>query len=586
VFDWRVYRTALIPVVLALLVSAFSLGNPPAPRTSTLASDAFDGMGAFNQLGVLAAGFPDRRPGSAGDVGLAHFVRHAFAVAGFVVHTHRFQAQTIDGRRELENVIGTRDGPSTDQIVLLAHRDAAHPRSQAELSGTAALLEMAHVLSGRVTQHTVTLVSTSGGSGGDAGAVDFARHTGGPVDAVIVLGDVASTHRRLPVVVPWSERSAVTPERLQRTLEWAEALEVGGPAGETSPAGQFIRLALPLTLTEQGPLLAHGLAAETLQVSGERGPSPGAPVDETTLEEFGRAALRVVNALDTSPRVDAASDRDLVFGHQVFPAWAVRLLAAALLLAPLVVAVDGFARGRRKRHPSGPGLRWAATLVVPFALAGAVAVLFGRLGALGPAPGAPVLPGGLPVDAGPLIAVGAVFVACWLARPVLLRRLGVTDPGATARSPATGPAILLVLCLLALIVWVANPYAALLVIPALHVWLLPLSPQVRVRRWLAIGLVLVGAVPVVLLAVGYLSALGLDPVQGLWVALVVVAGGHVAPLAVLVWSLMLGGGVAVLTIAVRRTEGEPVEPVDVTVRGPLTYAGPGSLGGTESALRR
>jgi hypothetical protein len=24
----------------------------------------------------------------------------------------------------------------------------------------------------------------------------------------------------------------------------------------------------------------------------------------------------------------------------------------------------------------------------------------------------------------------------------------------------------------------------------------------------------------------------------------------------------------------------------VTVRGPLTYAGPGSLGGTESALRR
>jgi hypothetical protein len=31
-----------------------------------------------------------------------------------------------------------------------------------------------------------------------------------------------------------------------------------------------------------------------------------------------------------------------------------------------------------------------------------------------------------------------------------------------------------------------------------------------------------------------------------------------------------------------------VEEVDdpVTVRGPVTYAGPGSLGGTESALRR
>ena len=28
------------------------------------------------------------------------------------------------------------------------------------------------------------------------------------------------------------------------------------------------------------------------------------------------------------------------------------------------------------------------------------------------------------------------------------------------------------------------------------------------------------------------------------------------------------------------------EPVEVTIRGPLSYAGPGSLGGTESALRR
>jgi len=28
------------------------------------------------------------------------------------------------------------------------------------------------------------------------------------------------------------------------------------------------------------------------------------------------------------------------------------------------------------------------------------------------------------------------------------------------------------------------------------------------------------------------------------------------------------------------------EEAEVTIRGPLTYAGPGSLGGTESALRR
>jgi hypothetical protein len=29
----------------------------------------------------------------------------------------------------------------------------------------------------------------------------------------------------------------------------------------------------------------------------------------------------------------------------------------------------------------------------------------------------------------------------------------------------------------------------------------------------------------------------------------------------------------------------PGERIEVTIRGPMTYAGPGSLGGTESALR-
>jgi hypothetical protein len=32
--------------------------------------------------------------------------------------------------------------------------------------------------------------------------------------------------------------------------------------------------------------------------------------------------------------------------------------------------------------------------------------------------------------------------------------------------------------------------------------------------------------------------------------------------------------------------GGVVDEVEITIRGPLSYAGPGSLGGTESALRR
>jgi hypothetical protein len=72
-------------------------------------------------------------------------------------------------------------------------------------------------------------------------------------------------------------------------------------------------------------------------------------------------------------------------------------------------------------------------------------------------------------------------------------------------------------------------------------------------------------------------------------ALLLVAGGHIGFWTWLLWSLFAAVAVGVGMIALRRpppddrTAGR--EP-DITVRGPLTYAGPGSLGGTESALRR
>jgi hypothetical protein len=43
-------------------------------------------------------------------------------------------------------------------------------------------------------------------------------------------------------------------------------------------------------------------------------------------------------------------------------------------------------------------------------------------------------------------------------------------------------------------------------------------------------------------------------------------------------------------LALREPVAMPAPPVgkppEITIRGPLSYAGPGSLGGTESALRR
>jgi len=207
-----------VPFLLALAVASFALGARPPALTSSLAPDAFEGARAYGELHDLAARYPDRRPGARATknwptVWRRCFARLAVRGGGFSVRTERFQAQTIDGEQTLMNVVAERPGSSSESpILILAHRDAAARGSVAELSGTAALLELARVLAARETKRTVVLASTSGGSGGDAGATHLLASIGTGLDAAIVLGDVAGAKVNRPAVVP--TRMAMAPLRL------------------------------------------------------------------------------------------------------------------------------------------------------------------------------------------------------------------------------------------------------------------------------------------------------------------------------------------------------------------------------------
>ena len=205
--DPRLYRAALVPVLFALVLLGFSLENRPRPLTTTLAPDAF-GDRAFDRAygaGGLADRFPDRRPGSLGDERLADLAVAQMREAGFRVRTIVHEGDTIDGKRRLRTIVAERPGTVDERVVVVAHRDAAGPRAEAELSATAALLELARVFGApRQTQRTLTLVSTSGGSGGAAGAARLADELTGPVAGVLVLGDLASRNLRVPLLAPWS----------------------------------------------------------------------------------------------------------------------------------------------------------------------------------------------------------------------------------------------------------------------------------------------------------------------------------------------------------------------------------------------
>jgi hypothetical protein len=147
-------------------------------------------------------------------------------------------------------------------------------------------------------------------------------------------------------------------------------------------------------------------------------------------------------------------------------------------------------------------------------------------------------------------------------------------------------AVLLVLCICSLAIWVSNPFAAALLVPALHIWLWAVAPELRLRPAVLAALLLAGLAPPALTVVYYAVTLGLDPLHAVWNGVLLLGGGTVGPLTALEWSAVLGCAVSATLIAIRSARAPRPEDLPVTIRGPVSYAGPGSLGGTESALRR
>jgi hypothetical protein len=511
---------------------------------------------------------------------------------GFQVRVRRLRAQTIDGARTLTTVMAERPGSSgMPSIVIVAHRDAVAHGSAAELSGTAALLELARVFSQSETRRTIVLVSTSGGSGGYAGAVDYAARALQPADAAIVLGDMAGVAVRRPLLLPFSGGEGMAPEALQLTLDTAISQEVGVNPGSPSGLSQLAHLALPLATGEEAGLNEAGIPAVLVQVSGERGPSPGELLSEGRLLNFGRAVLSAAYALDEGPDIVHPASPRVLLGRKLLPGWAVRLLALALLLPPLLTGVDALARLRRRREPM---LRWVAWVLsggLPFFAGALFAILLGTLGIVA-APPAQLSSAALSADGsalGAVLACALVLGLVLFAWPALVRRAGL-PPRPCADGAAL--AVVLVLVVVALLVWIFNPFACLLLVPATHLWLLAVEAK-RQRptrtRGAALVAILAGTLPLLLLVLLYARELGLGPASLAESAVLALASGQVGVGAAVLWSAGLGCLLTILLLSpLRRPEAPAGAPEwdELFTRGPVSYAGPGSLGGTESALRR
>ncbi len=272
------------------------------------------------------------------------------------------------------------------------------------------------------------------------------------------------------------------------------------------------------------------------------------------MEGLGRAVLSAVDALDVAPDISSAPQAGVLVTPKVIPQWALRLLIGALLLGPLILAADGYARLRRRRGRTGEkslrrGLGWVLSCALPFFLAAVFARLLGWLGVLRGAPAIPVPASGLALD-GPayraLLALALVLGLGWLAWPRLMARLGY---GVWGDPEGAGLALLVAALGVGALVWVLNPYAALLLVGALHLWTALADPELRPRRAAALALVALALVPLGLLIVFYAGELGVGPAGMAWEAVLLLAGGHVGVAAAALWSIACGCGVAAMLLA-------------------------------------
>ena len=337
---------------------------------------------------------------------------------------------------------------------------------------------------------------------------------------------------------------------------------------------QLARYALPQAVAGQSIALGAGLPSVRLSLGGELPSPPGTKVTAERLQIFGRAALRTLDALD-GPLPAGGPTRDLAVARKILPGWAVRLLVAALLLPATLMVGDAVARLRRRGGP----------LTGAVCLGARPRAAVRRRRPAGPRAGAdrrdrrPRSGAAAGRGAARRRARGRRWAAarrCWRSSRCCCAR--GWRAAAPRRAGSAHLALLLVTCALAWVAWFGNPYAALLLVLPANLWLL-LADGVRPRRWLSVALTLTSLVPVGVVIGMYAGTLSMSAGEIPWFWMLAVAGGAVSVPAALLWSVGAGVATAALLLALRpaMSGGERA----VTVRGPLSYAGPGSLGGTE-----
>lgn len=556
--DFRLYRVAWLPALIAFVTVMFSLEGEPEPLEPALAPAAFDGGRTATNTRQLLAAAPEREPGSKGDEAAASFVRERFqGIAAGTPQDQRFTASVDGENTDLRNEAITLPGDSERVIMVMAPRDSASgPGAASSAAATATLIELAEVLGSSEHNKTLVLVSTDGSSDGSVGAREYldAYPDRDLIDAVIVIAQPGSSNPVQPHVLrdPVDDRS--TSAQLVRTAEQAVSDQADVAPGDRGTFADLARLAMPAAAGDQAVAIGDGLDSVAISSAGEEPlpPAEDAPGDlgPNSLTAFGSATLGTILAVDqATTSLEHGPSSYVGFAGNLIPGWAIAVLALALLIPPGLAAFDGVARAARRRAGIGRALAWAVGLALPL-LATLVLVYLLAVAGLIVRPRYPFDPGRFGVGIGELVVL-LVLLAVLLGTYVFTG-LGQPPPG--PRRAALVPALGVTATAGALATWVLNPYLALLLAPAAHVWLVAdrgRGPRPATR----IALVAVALLPAALALRSVTGAVG----AGAWDVLLMIADGHIGTVVLITLCPLIGSLVGLILLP--RGDVEPdVQP--------------------------
>ena len=307
-------------------------------------------------------------------------------------------ARPSTGRADLETVVATRARRAGPGHRRPGPPRRGGPRLAAELSATAALIELARSSAAGRTHARSRSSRPAAAAAAPPGPRDWRPPPEGAApDAVIVLGDVGLRARRAGRGCCRGRAARGIAPDAPAAHGRAAAAPGGRRATRAARARwrQLARLALPVRPARRAPFnAARGPPAVVLQASGERGPAAGAPCRGGPAARLRPRGAAHGHALDNGPatcrgRPEAPTSS---CSARSCPPWVVRLLVGALLLAAAARrgrrrGPRAAAQGARRRRGCGGSL----ALAVPFAAPPRWRGSWASTGLLRPAP-----PGAVP----------------------------------------------------------------------------------------------------------------------------------------------------------------------------------------------